>query len=92
MECKWRFEFVDGRFTWGDQGGQLKRYRDYAKLSGLPVFLVLGVGGAPNRPNEVFVLPLGTADDEPYTRQRLSPFRRLGNRRFFYDLEADTLR
>lgn len=40
---------------------QLKRYQDYQKSNGIPVFVVIGLGGIPDDPEEMFCIPLTEA-------------------------------
>jgi hypothetical protein len=37
---------------------QLKRYQKFATEKDLPTFIVLGVGGIPSAPEEVFIIPI----------------------------------
>lgn len=56
VECKYRKSLFNGKFEL--KPGQVKNYRRYSQEKNIPVYIVLGVGGVPKAPNELFVLPL----------------------------------
>lgn len=61
VECKWRARWAQGKE--GDLGlwwnlPQWERYSSYQKESGTPVFVAFGIGGSPEKPNEVYFLEL----------------------------------
>ena len=62
VECKFRSYWSNGRggskfVTWCKEE-QLERYHNYAKKEKLPVFIILGVGGRADTPEEVYAIPL----------------------------------
>ena len=61
VECKWRGRWAQGKS--GELGlwwnlAQGERYLAYEKESGIPVFVAFGIGGSPEKPNEVYFLEL----------------------------------
>jgi hypothetical protein len=61
VECKWRGAWAGGKS--GEPGiwwniSQAARYRTYALESQIPVYVAFGVGGIPEKPKEIYVLPL----------------------------------
>ncbi|HEY4499084.1 MAG TPA: DUF6804 family protein [Candidatus Paceibacterota bacterium] len=59
VECKWRGKWAQG--SSGELGlwwnkAQGNRYNTYQKESGIPVFVALGIGGSPEKPQEVYFL------------------------------------
>ena len=59
VECKWRGKWSQG--SSGELGlwwnkAQGNRYNTYQKESGIPVFVALGIGGSPEKPQEVYFL------------------------------------
>lgn len=59
IECKWRGQWVRG--TRGDLGlwwnpDHTERYEAYGQRLGIPVYVTLGIGGRPNRPQETYLL------------------------------------
>lgn len=57
VECKWRSQFVGNHVQWADHD-QIEQYKRYERSSGRSVFVILGVGGEPNDPQELFIVPL----------------------------------
>jgi hypothetical protein len=92
VECKWRSGFINGKVEWtNDQ--QLKRYNQYMLEKNLPVFIVLGIGGEPSRPDEVYAIPLRRMKYSFATKDYLQQFKRLdASRNFYYDLKGMSLR
>ncbi|MFI5457522.1 MAG: hypothetical protein ACHRXM_18930 [Isosphaerales bacterium] len=62
IECKWRHDYEQGEKPYVDWASdrQIENYRGFAKARNMPVFVVIGIGGAPNDPAEVFVVPLNS--------------------------------
>ena len=59
IECKWRAKWAYGKH--GELGiwwkpYQAERYAAYGKESGMPVFVAFGIGGSPQKPDEVYFL------------------------------------
>lgn len=68
VECKFRS-------SWGDEGidlsGQFNRYHFHAKDQGKELFIALGVGGKPQRPEELYLIPGRMVGwDKRLTRER----------------------
>ena len=59
LEAKFRSEIHDDKISWCNFG-QLKRYQEFDKT--LPFFIVLGVGGKPDNPRNLYLLPLHEAN------------------------------
>ena len=49
---------------------QLKRYKQFEEQSKIPVIVVLGLGGAPEAPNNIYEIPLA-ALHQPYVGEQL---------------------
>ncbi|HVT85349.1 MAG TPA: hypothetical protein VHD35_09090 [Chitinophagaceae bacterium] len=58
-EAKYRKYFYKGKTSWCTEE-QLKRYRQCNQE--VPVFIILGVGGTPQRPKLIFLIPLRVAN------------------------------
>ncbi|MDE5820975.1 MAG: hypothetical protein K2H50_09170 [Paramuribaculum sp.] len=54
MECKYRTSWSEDGI---DLSGQFTRYYYAAKERGTELFIVLGVGGTPSNPEELFIIP-----------------------------------
>jgi hypothetical protein len=55
VEAKYRSDYYHGVIEWRKQY-QLNRYQEINQRT--PVFVVLGVGGKPDAPNQVFLMPV----------------------------------
>jgi hypothetical protein len=95
IECKWRQKFDQGEkpyITWASER-QIDNYRAFAEAKNLPVFVVIGVGGKPDDPDEVFIVNLGGLRYPRATAEYLAQFRRRNkNRDFYYEYKKPELR
>lgn len=91
VECKFRQYVYKGGITIA-KNDQLIRYREYKDRSQVDVFIALGIGGSPNNPNEIFVLPLEIISSSFMNYEELKPFRKSANSNFFYDFKKEILR
>ena len=91
IECKWRNDYYQGAIEWA-KGYQLKNYQEYAQQTKLPVYVVLGVGGTPAKPNELFVLPLAEIKYEKLFKNTLEPYAKEIGSTFFWDAQKKELR
>ena len=85
VECKWRARFIDGKITWATDI-QLCNYLNFELRSRIPVFIAIGIGGEPSKPEKLFVTPLRNLENytEVYESD-LIPYKRKPTSRFFYD-------
>lgn len=84
MECKWRQGFNGERMDVKEW--QLTRYKRFAQDRQMHVFLVLGVGGTPAAPAELYTIPLLELADGPLTMAILAPYRQpMTGKSFYYD-------
>lgn len=58
LEAKFRTDAVDDKISWCNSD-QLKRYQEYDKTH--PVFIAIGLGGKPDYPKNLFIIPLQEA-------------------------------
>lgn len=92
VECKWR-NVREGDFIRFAEDHQLVRYQEFEKRTGKPTFIVLGVGGRPSAPAEVYVIPIGTFSKGNQHKDNLDRYRRKNaDRDFYYDQEKGELR
>lgn len=57
VECKWREPLPGSRVEWAEWQ-HLHNYNDFAEKKKIPVFIVLGYGGEPMNPYELYCVPL----------------------------------
>ena len=92
VECKWRSSFRDnGSLTWADEA-QIARYRKFAYKQLMPVFVVLGVGGEPSYPAQVYCVPLQALKYTEVRKDYLEKFKHDMSRDFFYEAKTEELR
>lgn len=60
VECKYRSRLVNGYYDWS-YPSQMDRYFSYARERNIPFYAVLGLGGTPDFPSEIFCVPLEEA-------------------------------
>ncbi len=60
VECKYRSRLVNGFFNWS-YPDQIARYFSYSRDRKIPFYVVLGLGGNPDSPIELFCVPLQEA-------------------------------
>jgi hypothetical protein len=85
VECKWREKFHEGKITWA-KDHQIYFYKKFENQCRIPVFIVIGIGGEPSKPEKLFVTPLRNIEmySEVYEAD-LIPYKRKPTSKFFYD-------
>lgn len=92
VECKWRKDFQSGSILEWATSEQFLHYITFAHTKRIPVFVVIGVGGEPGAPNEVYVLPLQELTATVVKRYTLQPYRRRNaSSPFYYDVHTQNL-
>lgn len=87
IECKWRNRINDASMKDLFLSEQLSTYQKFSEEKCLPVFIVLGIGGSPSDPNNVYIIPLEKVPFEQtpnqndpsilvYEPSQLNPFKR----------------
>lgn len=90
-ECKYRSTFFKGGIDWS-YPEQFERYRKFEKEKGMPVFVIIGMGGKPDNPANVYVIPLKDITTTTLTPEFMEKYRREDNKRkFFYDTKTGML-
>ena len=92
VECKWRAKYnAENKVKWSYKE-QLARYRQFAKDKNMPVFIILGIGGTPSSPENVFVVPLASIERIEVSKRWLENYRHDLSKKLFYDIPTNTLR
>jgi hypothetical protein len=92
IECKWRKNYFNNRIEWASDY-QLKNYKDYADTIKIPVFVVIGVAGDPEKPQELFIVPLQKMENCFISKSELMKYRKnLDDSRFYWDYDQFELR
>ena len=91
LECKWRKDYFKGAIEWA-KDYQFNNYKEYAQKTKLPVYVVIGVGGTPSVPNELFVLPLADIKYSSLYKKQLLPYKKEVGTPFFWENDKKVLR
>lgn len=95
VECKWRRAFDQGEkpgIEWATER-QIANYGRFAQDRRMPVFVVIGIGGEPDSPAEVYVAHLSKLRYPRATAEYLARFRRSSPKGdFFYDYKKTELK
>jgi hypothetical protein len=93
VECKWRKNYYKNGVEWAKEY-QLTNYKNFAKERSIPVFVAIGVGGTPNNPDEVFVVPLEKMKDNFLSQTELKKYEKADfkDKNFFFDGKNETLK
>jgi hypothetical protein len=87
LECKWRSKFYNEQVQWSTDD-QLERYLQYQKSKGTKVYVIIGIGGEPITPSEVYLVPLDKLKYPFVTKSYLEQYKHHNVNKNFY-LEID---
>lgn len=73
VETKFRSDFGSEIVTWSRQD-QLERYKQFEREEEIPIYIIIGLGGMPDKPNELFLLPLSRIKSPELSLQFLSKY------------------
>ena len=65
IECKWRKHLTSVTIMELFDSKNLIHYQQFSQNSKLPVFIVLGIGGNPCEPDDIYIIPLEKASFKP---------------------------
>lgn len=92
VECKWRARFdAENKLVWSYKD-QMERYNRFAAEKNMPVFIVLGIGGIPSNPAEVYVVPLASINREELSQSWLKNYSHDLSKNMYFDVPTQTLR
>ncbi|PXF62144.1 MAG: hypothetical protein C4B59_00600 [Candidatus Methanogaster sp.] len=83
VECKYRSGLKEGRLSWS-YPKQMKRYQEFSHKRKIPVFIVIGLGGEDNEPEDMFNIPLEEAKYPDLYPSVINRFSRLPDKPFFW--------
>lgn len=75
IECKYRSHFTGECIEWALEK-QMQNYRQYQKEQEIPVFVAIGVGGKPNNPDELFLIPLKHIEENILHQSMLKKYKK----------------
>ncbi|OPY25736.1 MAG: hypothetical protein A4E28_02959 [Methanocella sp. PtaU1.Bin125] len=91
IECKYRSTLFGGNISWAKEY-QPAKYRRFTTATGFRVFVVVGTGGTPERPQYMYCLPLWQARHNRLNPAGLKRYRRDPLRKFSYDPASGALK
>lgn len=96
VECKWRADWWkrgDGEesIDWAGGDKKIQNYNEYAEKNNIPVFVVIGLGGEPDKPEKLFVAPLNALKYRYAKKSYLEKFLKKDSN-FFFDHKRIILR
>ncbi len=86
VECKWRARDYFNRFEWA-KDSQVKNYEEFLAKTRMSLFILFGLGGKPQNPQHVYVVPfLEICDKKRLDLRQLENYHRTAVRhKFFID-------
>ncbi|WP_342304394.1 hypothetical protein [Methanolobus sp. ZRKC5] len=81
IECKYRSYAFENKITWTNKE-QLKRYQDFDREREAPVFVLIGLGGSPEKPDNLYWIPL---EDAKYTELYISYMKKFQKSREYFN-------
>jgi hypothetical protein len=93
IECKWRKNYYKNGIEWA-KDYQLKNYKKFKTDKNIPVFVAIGVGGTPEKPSEVYIVPLSAIENTFITQTELKNYQKADfqDKNFFYDSKTESLK
>jgi hypothetical protein len=85
VECKFRSSTDHNGFVKLSKEKQISRYRSFKKERSIGVYIVLGLGGEPTAPDELFVIPLEDLHFATPHYSWLKKFEKNTHYKFFFD-------
>lgn len=90
VECKWRAKTDNGKLEWA-KDYQFKTYKEYARERNITVFVIIGVGGQPSNPENLYIVPLRKVSTPVLSVWQLNKFRKFGKGNFFLQTSTKEL-
>lgn len=76
VECKWRASIPRRLSQPLFMSQQIARYQEYAQEKTIDVFIILGVGGEPSMPEELYLIPINSVSQMQSKPSMLKQFKR----------------
>lgn len=83
IECKFRSHPYNNAIQWA-RPDQIRNYQTFEYEHNIPTFVVIGLGGTPNRPERMFCLPIKKARYPELFLSTLEQYERPPERMFFW--------
>ena len=93
VECKYRSDYYKNGVEWCTEQ-QLANYKTFATSKGIAVFVAIGMGGVPNAPEELFIIPLTELMSNFVDKSFLNKYKKekIKDSNLFYDYQTGRLK
>lgn len=91
VECKYQSNINANAPVKFCEDYQLRNYQNFSHRNKMNVFLILGLGGSPKKPEELYFLPILDFKSNIITYKELQRYSKKIGTRFFYNLDFGTL-
>jgi hypothetical protein len=93
VECKYRSEYYKNGVEWCSDK-QMEFYKSFAEAKKRPVFVVIGLGGKPDSPEELFIVPLSEMKNTFVHKSFLLAYKKdnFKESNLFYDYQSGRLK
>jgi len=90
LECKFRQSTYNGLIELAKER-QIKHYKQYEMERIIPVYIVLGLGGSPTKPSELYLIPLKQLSNNYISYDSLANFKKETHGSFYFDVIKNRL-
>lgn len=84
LTCVWRKELFQNKIQLA-KNYQLKNYKTFEKKEKKKVFIVLGLGGEPSDPENIYIIPIKNLYKPELGQYQLQQYRKMNRNTFFYN-------
>ena len=92
IECKWRSSAdANGEVAWSNRA-QRERYIRYARKNDLVVFVALGIGGDPGKPDQLYIIPIDKLASHTCNLGDFAGYAHALDAPLYYNVKTRTLR
>ena len=83
VECKYRSNLYNDKLCWTTQK-KMEDYKSFAQKNTIPTFIVIGLGGNPRNPEQMFCIPLEKVKYPEFYPSVFRKFERNPRKSFFW--------
>lgn len=89
IECKYCSNYFNGRIELVER--QFNNYKSFSLQEKMPVYITIGVGGSPDNPLDLYLIPLADLKSHIISKETLSTYSKPKTFRFFYNTDKEKL-
>lgn len=91
IECKYRKRYMNNQIEIA-RDYQINNYRKFETERKIPVYIVLGLGGKPSKPDELFLIPIKYINSNIIYYKDIIPYKRNVDTQFYFDRYDELLK